>query len=148
MLPVLAAVILSSCANAPEAANGAPTSANGEGVSLDFEHRDGRGGVLRATLRCPSGPGSPRAGGYLGSGSAAALCRRARSLGRLLAARPDPSRPCTLVYGGPQTARVRGAVGPRRVDRRLSRADGCGISDWDRLGPLLPPAPPARIPAG
>jgi len=147
-LPVLAALILSSCAGGAEPASGSPAPGTdyGEFASLAFEYRDGvRPGVRRATLRCPSGPGAARAGGYLASGDPAALCRRARRLGRFLAGRADPTRPCTLIYGGPQTARVRGSVGPRRVDRRLSRTDGCGVADWDRLGPLLPPVRASRM---
>lgn len=44
---------------------------------------------------------------------------------------------CTEQYGGPQTARVTGVWRGEQVDVRLSRVDGCRISQWDRLGPLL-----------
>jgi hypothetical protein len=45
---------------------------------------------------------------------------------------------CTEQYGGPQTARVTGLWGGEPVDLELSRVDGCHISQWDSLGPLLP----------
>jgi hypothetical protein len=45
---------------------------------------------------------------------------------------------CTEQYGGPQTARVTGLWGGEPVDLALSRTDGCRISQWDALGPLLP----------
>ena len=47
-------------------------------------------------------------------------------------------RVCTEQYGGPQTARVTGSWRGEQVDLRLSREDGCAISQWDSLGPLLP----------
>jgi hypothetical protein len=69
--------------------------------------------------------------------SAAAAC------GALAGVR-DPFAPlpadvlCTEVYGGPQTARVTGTYRGAPVDLALSRTDGCRISQWERLGPLLP----------
>jgi hypothetical protein len=50
---------------------------------------------------------------------------------------------CTEVYGGPQTAVVRGTSQGREVALELSRTDGCRTDQWDRLGALLP-AGPAR----
>ena len=49
-------------------------------------------------------------------------------------------RVCTEQYGGPQTARVTGRWQGDPVDLELSREDGCAISQWDALGPLLPGA--------
>ena len=45
---------------------------------------------------------------------------------------------CTEQYGGPQTASVTGLWRGEPVDLTLSRTDGCRITQWDRLGPLLP----------
>jgi hypothetical protein len=45
---------------------------------------------------------------------------------------------CTEVYGGPQTARVTGVWAGEPVELSLSRTNGCQISQWDGLGPLLP----------
>ena len=45
---------------------------------------------------------------------------------------------CTEQYGGDQTARVTGTYRGAPVDLALSRVNGCSISQWDRLGPLLP----------
>jgi Subtilisin inhibitor-like len=61
-----------------------------------------------------------------------------------LTALDDPFAPlpadlaCTEQYGGPQTARVLGRWNGEPVDVELSRTDGCRISQWDALGPLLP----------
>lgn len=44
---------------------------------------------------------------------------------------------CTQQYGGPQTARVTGLWAGESVDLALSRTNGCYISQWESLGPLL-----------
>jgi hypothetical protein len=61
-----------------------------------------------------------------------------------LKALDDPFAPlpadvaCTEQFGGPQTTRVLGRWNGQPVDLELSRTDGCRISQWDALGPLLP----------
>jgi hypothetical protein len=61
-----------------------------------------------------------------------------------LKAMEDPFAPlpsdamCTEQYGGPQTAHVIGRWNGEPVDLQLSRVDGCHISQWDALVPLLP----------
>jgi hypothetical protein len=61
-----------------------------------------------------------------------------------LADMDDPFAPlppdvvCTEQFGGPQTARILGRWNGEPVDLELSRTDGCHISQWDALGPLLP----------
>ncbi|MFI6374066.1 SSI family serine proteinase inhibitor [Streptomyces sp. NPDC050546] len=45
---------------------------------------------------------------------------------------------CTMQYGGPATAHVTGTWAGRPVDATYDRRDGCQISRWDRLVPLLP----------
>jgi hypothetical protein len=103
----------------------------GANVSLTVRYDDGAHHRHRATLTCRGG--SARATGWLAR-SPARACRRARRL----PAAPRPDRICTQIYGGPQTARITGRVGARRVDRRLSRTDGCQIDEWDRMVPLVP----------
>jgi len=46
---------------------------------------------------------------------------------------------CTEQYGGPQTAHVTGLWHGEDVDVELSRTDGCRISQWESLVPLVPP---------
>ena len=46
---------------------------------------------------------------------------------------------CTMVYGGPQVATVRGTWNGVAVDARFQRTDGCEIARWDRIAPLLQP---------
>ena len=55
-------------------------------------------------------------------------------------------QPCTQVYGGPDTATVKGTLNGEDVDAKLSRTDGCHIDQWDRAkavwGPSLATAHP------
>ena len=46
---------------------------------------------------------------------------------------------CTEQYGGPETATITGRWQAADVDVELSRTDGCRISQWESLGPVLPP---------
>ena len=41
---------------------------------------------------------------------------------------------CTLVYGGPQTATVKGTYKGDAVDATFKRTDGCEIDRWEKLG--------------
>ncbi|RBY93421.1 hypothetical protein DQ237_18435 [Blastococcus sp. TF02-8] len=45
---------------------------------------------------------------------------------------------CTEQFGGNQTASVTGRWHGEAVDLELSRSDGCRISQWNSLGPVLP----------
>ena len=94
-----------------------------------------------AHLRCRAD--SARADGFLRAAGAATACRRARAVAGFLAARPNPKRTCTQIYGGRQRAHITGTIGTRRIDRRLKRTNGCEIGDWQRAVPLVP-----RVPAG
>ncbi|GAA2476787.1 SSI family serine proteinase inhibitor [Streptomyces sp. NPDC059506] len=47
---------------------------------------------------------------------------------------------CTMVHGGPARATVHGTWNGRRVSASYSRADGCEISRWEALRPVLPRA--------
>jgi hypothetical protein len=47
---------------------------------------------------------------------------------------------CTEIYGGPQTARVLGQWKGEPVDLELARSNGCLMSQWDGLVPLVPAA--------
>ncbi len=102
----------------------------------------------QASLRC--GP-RPTATGFLRA-SARRACRSVASGAvATVAAAARRHRVCTQVYGGPQRATIAGRVGGRTVKLTVTRTDGCGIADWDRLRPLLgdpertaaPPATPS-----
>ncbi|MFD0344512.1 SSI family serine proteinase inhibitor [Streptomyces sp. NPDC127117] len=45
---------------------------------------------------------------------------------------------CTLQFGGPATARITGTWEGRHIDTVFSRTNGCEISRWNNLIPVLP----------
>ena len=66
-------------------------------------------------------------------------CERLRSLEQPFAPLPSDAI-CTEQYGGPQTAQVTGLWRGEPVDLALARSNGCFISQWDSLVPLVPAA--------
>ncbi|MFC8074462.1 SSI family serine proteinase inhibitor [Streptomyces sp. NPDC057307] len=73
----------------------------------------------------------------------ASACAR---LDELAGEEKDPFAPvpkgqmCTMQMGGPATARVTGTWQGRSVDATFSRKNGCEISRWQNLVPVLPAA--------
>ncbi|WP_306337316.1 SSI family serine proteinase inhibitor [Streptomyces sp. KL118A] len=49
-----------------------------------------------------------------------------------------PDSMCTMQYGGPATAHITGTWQGRPVDATYDRSNGCEISRWDGLVPVLP----------
>ncbi|WP_326689355.1 MULTISPECIES: SSI family serine proteinase inhibitor [unclassified Streptomyces] len=85
------------------------------------------------TVRC-----RPAGGDHPAPGRACAALEHATSGGK------NPFEPvssdaiCTMVYGGPATARVTGTWHGRKVDARFKRSNGCEIERWNSLVPALP----------
>lgn len=51
---------------------------------------------------------------------------------------PAAGRACSAIYGGAQQALVSGVLrGGQVIDTQFSRSDGCQISRWEQLEPLL-----------
>ncbi|MER5477454.1 hypothetical protein ABT026_10770 [Streptomyces sp. NPDC002734] len=58
---------------------------------------------------------------------------------------PSVPRPfCTMVDGGPATARITGWWDGRRVNAAYDRHDGCRTARWDAMVPVLPEIRAAR----
>lgn len=55
----------------------------------------------------------------------------------LLTSKPSAQQTCTEIYGGPVTAKVKGEIGDQPVQANFDRHNGCAISIWDSLAPLL-----------
>ncbi|MGW7079058.1 SSI family serine proteinase inhibitor [Streptomyces sp. NPDC054871] len=52
---------------------------------------------------------------------------------------PTPANAnCTMQYGGPATAHITGTWNGRPVDATYNRGNGCEISRWNKLVPVLP----------
>jgi hypothetical protein len=67
----------------------------------------------------------------------AKLCARLEAGGRALFRPTPPDMACTLIYGGPEVALVRGRLNDRSVWARFTRRDGCAIARWNRVAFLL-----------
>jgi hypothetical protein len=85
----------------------------------------------RYTLRCgPVGGTAP---------ARVAACRKLNTLENPFRAVPRDAL-CTEIYGGPAVATIVGRHKGRRVWAQVQRRNGCEISRWERLRPLLPAA--------
>lgn len=67
----------------------------------------------------------------------AALAALQRFGERIFFPEPGPPQLCTQQYGGPQVAVVTGTFHGQRVECVFSRTDGCEISRWNAMAPLL-----------
>ncbi|TDB87726.1 hypothetical protein E1264_13865 [Actinomadura sp. KC216] len=62
----------------------------------------------------------------------------------------DPFKPvpkdqmCTMIYGGPELAKVKGTWQGKKVNAQFSRDDGCQLDRWEKVGPLFGPVPKVR----
>ncbi len=129
---VLLAVALlgAACADRGSGA-GTPGTATAPADELVVALDRGDGSAIeRSTLTCGNDPGGDHP-------DPAAACAHLTGLDDPFASLPV-DLVCTEQYGGPQTARVTGTWQGDPVELALSRTDGCRISQWDGLGPLLP----------
>ncbi|MFF7473217.1 SSI family serine proteinase inhibitor [Streptomyces sp. NPDC008092] len=101
-------------------------------LSITVRHAgDGRDGTYE--LSC-----HPGAGSHPDVGGACRVLDRNTRWGRDTFAPVAPGTACTMLYGGPATARVTGTWAGRPVDAAYDRSNGCEIGRWDRMVPLLP----------
>lgn len=122
---VAAAAVLAACGSAGSAGT---ATASRTSLTVTTRAEAGAPAVVR-TLRCDP------AGGTVARPARA--CARLAALDRPFAPTPRDVA-CTELYGGPQTATVRGTFRGRRIWARFSRVDGCAIERWDRHAFLFP----------
>ena len=122
---VFTAMALAACGSDDEEA---ATPVAADSTRLEVEVTRARPEPIALALRC--GGASP--------------CERAtlKALRRALGEAKDPARACTLQYGGPERAHVTGTLEGRTIDVTLTRANGCGIADYDALFAALGRTPP------
>ncbi|RKS79405.1 subtilisin inhibitor-like [Actinomadura pelletieri DSM 43383] len=53
-------------------------------------------------------------------------------------------QPCTLIYGGPEIATVKGTWQGKEIDTEFFRDDGCQLDRWSKIGPLFGNVPKVR----
>jgi hypothetical protein len=140
LLPLLVlTALVSACADSPHgSADAGAAGPSGGGISqaendLVVEYDAGNGAPPESwSLTC--------AGSAAGSHpDAEAACAHLAGLDDPFAPLPDDLA-CTEQYGGPQASHVAGLWGGEPVDIELSRVDGCRISQWDALVPVVPVA--------
>jgi hypothetical protein len=139
VLMVLLLLALAACAQpAGKAADSSPSPSPspspsaeaGDELVVQLDRGDGTE-PERYTLRCTDPADSDHP-------DAAAACEHLAGLDAPFAPLPGDMA-CTEQYGGPETAHVTGRWNGEPVDLELSRTDGCRISQWESLGPVLPP---------
>jgi O-acetylhomoserine/O-acetylserine sulfhydrylase-like pyridoxal-dependent enzyme len=72
-----------------------------------------------------------------GAASDSAACGEAAKVTAADLAPTPGDRACSQLYGGPQTASIRGTLRGRGVDATFSRINGCEIARWGRVSALL-----------
>lgn len=127
----------------------AATAASPLPLPLPLALLQGENGSTHLTVSI-SGSGDPAAEGTFelmcdpAGGSHPAAGHACERLDQLADEGADPFAPvpadalCTLQYGGEATARVTGTWLGHRVDASFDRKNGCEISRWNNLRPVLP----------
>lgn len=111
-----------------------PAAAAAEGDHLTVTVRDA-GPEADGTYELYCNPDS---GSHPDPAGACAAVERGTQWGQDPFAPAPASTVCTMQHGGPATARVTGTWAGRPVDVTYDRRDGCAISRWDGMVPLLP----------
>ncbi|MFI5684641.1 SSI family serine proteinase inhibitor [Streptomyces sp. NPDC051636] len=128
----LTAVAAAPALAAASASPPARASAPGDHLTVTVRNAGGgRDGTYQVSCH-PGGGSHPDVGG------ACRVLDRNTRWGRDAFAPVAPDSVCTMLYGGPATARVTGTWAGRPVDATYDRSNGCEIARWDRLVPLLP----------
>ncbi|HLM04292.1 MAG TPA: SSI family serine proteinase inhibitor [Blastococcus sp.] len=122
--------LLTACAQPGGTASGGNDGGTADDLHVEYDPGDGST-PGSWTLTCGDAVGGTHP-------DAQAACEHLAGLDDPFAPLPDDIA-CTEQYGGPQTARVTGLWRGEDVDLELSRTDGCRISQWDGLVPLVPP---------
>ena len=116
-LPLLAAALLAACGSESPAGNAPATNLV---VTVDPDGAHGSKPAKTVRLRCP--------------GAGCALTKRVTVKDF---APPRRDVMCTMIYGGPETATVRGTLRGSHIQASFSRTDGCQTSRWERVKALL-----------
>ncbi|MEU3662723.1 SSI family serine proteinase inhibitor [Streptomyces sp. NPDC032940] len=141
-------VSLATVSTAAHADTGGPRAGRTTGalVPPPVRDEDRAGDHLTVTVR-DAGPGAdgtyelychPDGGSHPDPAGACAALDQGTRWGQDTFAPVPMGSVCTMQYGGPATAHVTGTWAGRPVDARYDRSDGCQVSRWNRMVPLLP----------
>ncbi|MFF4915546.1 SSI family serine proteinase inhibitor [Streptomyces tendae] len=128
----LSAAALASVCAVPSAAAAGPGTPEGDHLTVTVRDA-GQGMDGTYELYC-----HPAAGDHPDAEGACSVVDGDTRWGQEVFAPVPEGSVCTMQYGGPATAHVTGTWAGRPVDATYDRRDGCEISRWDRMVPLLP----------
>jgi hypothetical protein len=101
----------------------------------------------------PDGPQGPldemtKKGLACGEESGDAVCQAMSEIDVAALGPVSPDTACTEIFGGPDTASLKGIIEGEEVDVELTRANGCEIERFDAALPLLQALYPDYEPGG
>jgi hypothetical protein len=121
LLLVLATVVaLTGCGTSSDAGSSVGTS-----LKISVAADDGATPKVM-TLKCdPAGGSQPQP---------AQACAALAKAGAKVFKPVPKSQVCSMLYGGPQTAKVTGKYEGKAVDAIFKRTNGCEVDRWEKLG--------------
>ena len=122
MAALLACLVLAACGEDDERP-AAPASLAELTVVVDADSRDSQ--PPRTTTVSCDAPEDSR------------VCRALTTIARKTFEPTPGNVACTELYGGPQTATVKGTLRGERVDAKFTRLNGCEIARWQDAAALL-----------
>jgi hypothetical protein len=123
-LALICAAALAACGSEQAGAPGTGGELANLVVSVDDDGASGPDAARQLAVECTTGTES-------------AACNAAAGVSEGDLAPTAGDRACTQVYGGPQTASIRGTLHGDAVDASFSRINGCEIARWEQVQPLL-----------
>ncbi len=127
-LSLVAVAALSACGSDSSDGSVTPRDEAGPDTALSIEVTDGSPSTWQLTCD-PAGGDHPEA---------EAACAALAENGEQAIAPTPTDSVCTQIFGGEQTAAITGRWQGETVEATFSRQNGCEISRWDALTPLLP----------
>ena len=129
LAPLLAGLLLAGCATStPQTAPASPSTDLKISISFDGKSVDNEYHLQCREARATESSTLPNAND---------ACELLVKNPELLTSKPAEQQTCTEIYGGPVTAKVKGKIGDQPIQANFDRHNGCAISIWDSLAPLL-----------
>jgi len=126
LLALLLTASLAACGSDDEASPSAGKDATLASltVTVDDDGAKGSGAPRELKLECEEPTDSPACGAAAGVSPADVK-------------EPPGDTACTTIYGGPEEATIKGTIRGNEIDAAFKRTDGCEISRWEKVQPLL-----------
>ena len=112
----------------PSSVPHSPTPSGADELVIRFSRGAGEDSTWRLTCDPPGGDHPDPVG----------ACRALEANGASALPPVPKGMSCTMVFGGPERATVTGTWRGQTVSARFNRSNGCEISRWSKMVPLLP----------